>query len=180
MLSGRSWKLSLPNSPLISSDLRINNLWVLRLSQDTPFSIHQWIQPDLGCICEACKVRFTLPATINVQDVQSHMDDTTFSFNSLLSSAHLNIFAPSSTYWSNIDCPNPTKPHDYYPTLKQSWYSMKTESHPNAHTGLTDTLQPIMCDNFPGKFGWDTPVFFPTLTGFHQSMNINISPQPAA
>jgi hypothetical protein len=110
-------------------------------------------------MCEACKVRFTLPAAINVLDVQSHKEDTTFSFHSLSSSAHLNIIAPSSTYQSNIDCPNPTKPHDY-PTLKESWYSTWTESHPNAHTGPTDTLQPIMCDTFQGKFGWDTPVFF--------------------
>ena len=96
----------LQNSPHITSNLHIDNLGVVKRSQDTPFSIQQCLQPDWDIMHKAYKVRTTLPATITVLHVQSHQDETSSDPNSLSLPAHLNIFADSRTHKAYKDCPH--------------------------------------------------------------------------
>ena len=88
----------LPTSPQITSDLHIDNIGIVRRSQDTLFSIQQCLQPNWDIMHEAYKVRESLPATITVLHVQSHQDKTTTDPNSLSLAAHFNIFADSRTH----------------------------------------------------------------------------------
>jgi hypothetical protein len=149
----------LPNSSHITSNLHIDNLGIVRHSQDTPFSIHLCLQPDWDIMHKACKVRATLPATITVLHVHSHQDETSSDPNSLSLPAHLNIFADSRTHKAYKDCPHshqiPLLPSTQAVLVLNRW---KVTSKMTTLASLT-YYKPIMQDYFLNKYGWDTPAF---------------------
>ena len=86
------------SSSHITSERHIDNLRVVRRSQDTPFSIQKYLQADWGIMHEAYKVRLSLPATITMIEVWSHQDGTTFDRKFLSLPTHFNIVADSRTH----------------------------------------------------------------------------------
>jgi hypothetical protein len=149
----------LPNSPHITSNLHIDNLSIVRRSQDTPFSIQQCLQPDWDIMHEAYKVRESLPATITVLHVQSHQDETSSNPNSLSLAAHLNMFADSRTHKAYKDCP-----HFHQTPLLPSTQAVLVLNRCKVTSKITTLAslayyKPIMQDDFLNKFGWDTPTF---------------------
>jgi hypothetical protein len=149
----------LPNSPHITSNLHVDNLRVVRRSQDTPFSIQQCLQPDWDIIHKTYKVRASLPATITVLHVQSHQDETSLDLNSLSLAAHLSIFADSRTHKAYKDCP-----HSHQTPLLPSTPAVLVLNGCKVTSKMTTLASlayymPIMQDYFLNKFGWDTPIF---------------------
>lgn len=91
----------------IKSDLHIDSFGVVKGSQDTPFSIQQYLQSHLDVMHIQYRGRLILPATINVLNVLSYKDKSVSSLNSLshFLQAHLNIIADSVTHLAHKDCP---------------------------------------------------------------------------
>jgi hypothetical protein len=149
----------LPNSPHITSNLHVDNLGVVKRSQDTPFSIQQCLQPDWDIMHKAYKVRATLPATITVLHVQSHQDETSSDPNSLSLAAHLNIFADSRTHQAYNDCP-----HFHQTPLLPSTQAVLVLNRCKVTSKMTTLAslayyKPIMQDYFLSKFDWDALTF---------------------
>ena len=147
------------SSSHITSALHIDNLGVVRRSQDTPFSIQQCLQPDWDIMHAAYNIRLSLPAIITVLHVQSHQDNTTADLISLPLSAHLNIVADSETHQTYK-----TRPHfQQTPSLPSSQATLvlngsRVISKMTAHASLA-YYRPIMADYFHQKFGWDNITF---------------------
>jgi hypothetical protein len=149
----------LPNSSHITSDLHIDNLGIVRHSQDTSFSIQQSLQPDWDIMHEAYTVRAILPATITVLHVQSHQDEASSDPNSLSLPAHLNIFADSRTHQAYKTCPHfnqtPFLSSTQAVLVLNGW---KVTSKMTTLATLA-YYKPIMQDYFLSKFDWDALTF---------------------
>ena len=148
-----------PFSSHITSEPHIDNLGVVRRSQDTPFSIQQCLQPDWDIMHAAYNVRLSLLAIITVLHVWGHQDNTTADLNSLPLSAHLNIVVDSGTHQAYKNRPHfpqtlPLPSTQATLVLNGSRVTSKMTSHASLAY-----YQPIMADYFQHKFGWENITF---------------------
>jgi hypothetical protein len=170
----------LPNSSHITSNLHIDNLGIVRRSQDIPFSIQQCLQPDWDIMHEAYKVRAILPATITILHVQSHQDKTTTNPNSLSLAAHLNIFADSKTHQAYKDCPHfhqtPILPSTQAVLVLNGWKVTSKMTTLASLAYITNQLcRTTSSINLIGM-----PPHLVTLTGILQRESTSVSPQAAS
>ena len=142
-----------------TSEIHIDNLGVVRRSQDTPFSIQQCLQPDWDIMHAAYNVRLSLTAIITVLHIRGHQDNTTPDPTSFPLSAHLNIVADDGTHQAYKTRPNfqqtPSLPsHQSTLVLNGSRVTSKMTTHASLAY-----YRPIMADYFQHKFGWDNITF---------------------
>ena len=94
-----------PANFLVYTTIHIDNLRVVQIFSDTPFSIQQCLLSDWNIFNKAKQVRHSIPGVIKVQHVKSHQDHDTNTPETLPLPARLNILADAGTHQAYIDCP---------------------------------------------------------------------------
>ena len=93
-----------PANFLVYTTIHIHNLGVVQRSSDTPFTIQQFLLPDLDNFNKATQVGHSIPGVIKVQHVKNHQDYDTNTPETLPLPARLNILADAGTHQVYTDC----------------------------------------------------------------------------
>ncbi len=92
-----TWRITLPPDTRLKAPVYIDNLGVIRRSEEKPHSIWHYLKPDTYVLEEARTIQASLPVNLSILHVKAHQDDANVPLSDLPLSSQLNIQADHAT-----------------------------------------------------------------------------------